>query len=48
MVGDEPENLDLVLSEMKLCVDCQQLITPEHDECLFDSEQLCRECWFKK
>jgi hypothetical protein len=48
MVGDEPENIDLVLCEMKLCVDCQQLITPEHDECLFDPEQLCRECWFKK
>ena len=48
MVGDEPENLDLVLCEMQLCVDCQPLITPEHDECLFDPEQLCRECWFKK
>ena len=48
MVGDEPENIELVLCEMKLCVDCQQLITPEHDECLFDPEQLCRECWFKK
>jgi hypothetical protein len=31
-----------------VCVDCQHLITPENGECLFDPEQLCRECWFKK
>mmetsp|Transcript_21701 Transcript_21701/g.56644 ORF Transcript_21701/g.56644 Transcript_21701/m.56644 type:complete len:371 (+) Transcript_21701:2858-3970(+) len=33
---------------MKLCVDCQQLITPEYEDCDFDPEQLCKACWFAK